>query len=154
MKVEAAMVLAALAESVGQARRAYLRFMAEGKGSGHRADYYDVRDQRFLGDGDFVEQIDERIRAQGEVEVSGPRAKFSELLRLTAEAFDMKERDLVQAGRQRKWIRARSMLVYWRGSGVRRVSRKSGSVCIAIHRLSAGCTQRTRQIATGVEKHC
>lgn len=66
----------------------------------------------FLGDGDFIEQIDERIRAKGEVEVSGPRAKFSELLRLTAEAFDMKERDLVQAGRQRKWVRARSMLVY------------------------------------------
>jgi putative transposase len=109
VKVEVSMVLAALANSVGQARRAYLRFMAEGKGAGHRADYYDVRDQRFLGDRNFVEQIDERIRAKGEIEVPGPGARFSELLRLTARAFGVKERDLVH---QRKWIRARSMLVY------------------------------------------
>jgi hypothetical protein len=128
VRVEASMVLAALADSVGQARRAYLRFMAEGKGAGHRADYYEVRDQRFLGDRNFVEQIDERIRAEGEIEVPGPRAKFSELLRLTADAFDMKERNLVQAGRQRKWVRARSMLVYlareWGRASVKEIGRR------------------------------
>jgi chromosomal replication initiation ATPase DnaA len=86
--------------------------MAEGKGSGHQADYYDVRDQRFLGDERFVEQIDERIRAEREIEVPGPRAKFSELLRLTAEAYGMTERELVQPGRQRKLVKPRSMLVY------------------------------------------
>jgi len=115
--------------------------MAEGKGSGHRADYYDVRDQRFLGDGHFVEQIDERIRAKGEVEVSGPRAQFSELLRLTAEAFDMKERDLVQAGRQRKWVRARSMLVYrardWGRASVKEIGQRLHRDSSIISRLYA-----------------
>jgi hypothetical protein len=72
--------------------------MAEGKGSGHRPDYYDVRDQRFLGDEGFVEQIDERIRAEREIEVPQPRAKFPELLRLTAEAHGMAERELVKPG--------------------------------------------------------
>ena len=76
VKVETSAVLGELAKSLGQARRAYLRFMAEGKGSGHQADYYDVRDQRFLGDERFVEQIDERIRAEREIEVPGPRAIF------------------------------------------------------------------------------
>jgi hypothetical protein len=112
VKVETAVVLGELAKSVGQARLAYLRFMAEGKGSGHQSDYYDVRDQRFLGDERFVEQIDERIRADREIEVAGPRANFSELLRLTAEACGVSEKELVQAGRQRRWVRARSMLVY------------------------------------------
>jgi hypothetical protein len=46
------------------------------------------------------------------IEVPGPRAKFSQLLHLTAEAYGVSERNLVQAGRQRRWIRARSMLVY------------------------------------------
>jgi chromosomal replication initiation ATPase DnaA len=41
----------------------------------------------------------------------GPRATFSQLLRRTAEAYGVTERDLDQAGRQRKWVRARSMLV-------------------------------------------
>ena len=68
VKVETSAVLGELAKSLGQARRAYLRFMAEGKGSGHQAAYYDVRDQRFLGDERFVEQIDERIRAEREIE--------------------------------------------------------------------------------------
>jgi putative transposase len=128
VKIESAAVLGELAKSVGQARRAYLRFMAEGKGSGHRADYYDVQDQRFLGDERFVEQIDERIRAEREIELPHPRAQFSKLLHLTAEAYGVTERDLVQAGRQRKWVRARSMLVYmareWGRASVKEISRR------------------------------
>ena len=128
VKVEASMVLGALANSAGQARRAYLRFMAEGMGSGHRAEYYDVRDQRFLGDKNFVEGIDERIRSKREIEVPGPRATFAELLRLTAEAYGVRERDLVQAGRQRMWVRARSMLVYlarqWGRASVKEIGQR------------------------------
>jgi REP element-mobilizing transposase RayT len=128
VKIESAVVLGELAKSVGQARRAYLRFMAEGKGSGHRADYYDVQDQRFLGDERFVEQIDERVRAEREIEVPHPRVQFSKLLHLTAEAYGVTERDLVQAGRQRKWVRARSMLVYmareWSRLSVKEISRR------------------------------
>ncbi len=128
VKVETSVVLGELANSVGQARRAYLRFMAEGKGSGHQSEYYDVRDQRFLGDQDFVEQIDERIRAEREIVVPGPRAKFTELLRLTAKAYGVNERDLVQPGRQRKWVRARSLLVYlareWGRENVKEIARR------------------------------
>ena len=128
VKVEASMVLAALVTSVGQARRAYLRFMAEGKGSGHRADYYDVLDQRFLGERNFVEQIDERIRAEAEIEMPGPRVKFGELLQLTAKAYGVNERDLVRPGRQRKWVKARAALVYlgreWGRASVKEIGRR------------------------------
>ena len=128
VKVEASMVLAGLAGSVGQARRAYLRFMAEGKGSGHQANYYDVQDQRFLGNRKFVEGIDEQIRSKAEVKTPGPRATFSQLLRLTAQAHGVRERDLVQAGRQRKWVKARSMLVYlareWGRASVKEIGQR------------------------------
>ena len=80
VKIESSVVLGELANTVGQARRAYLRFMAEGKGSGHQADYYDVRDQRFLGDSAFVDQIDQRVRGEREIEVPGPRAKFPQVI--------------------------------------------------------------------------
>ena len=94
------------------------------KFTGHQSDFYDVWDQRFLGDERFVEQIDERIRADREIEVPGPRARFSELLRLTAAAYGMSERELVQPGRQRKWVRARSTLVY--------VAREWGKVTVKL----------------------
>src|SRR5262245_3713729 len=67
VKLKTSAVLGEFAKSAGQARRAYLRFMAEGRGSGHQPDYYDVHDQRFLGDQSFVEQIDERIRIEREI---------------------------------------------------------------------------------------
>jgi hypothetical protein len=69
--------------------------MAEGKGLGHQTDYYQVWDQRVLGDERFVEKIDERIRAEREIEVPGPRATFANLLQWTAECFGVKERELL-----------------------------------------------------------
>jgi chromosomal replication initiation ATPase DnaA len=62
------------------------------------------------------------------VEVPGPRAKFSQLLHLTAEIYGVSERDLVKAGRQRQWVRARSMLVYlareWARTRVKEIGRR------------------------------
>jgi REP element-mobilizing transposase RayT len=128
VKIDTSVVLGEMANTVGPARRAYLRFMAERRGSGHQSEYYDVRDQRFLGDSEFIERIDERVRGKREIEVPGPKAKFSQLLRLTAEAYGVSERNLVQAGRQRQWVRARSMLVYlareWARTSVKEIGRR------------------------------
>jgi putative transposase len=149
--------LGELANSVGGARRAYLRFMAEGKGSGHQPDYYDVRDQRFLGDERFVEQIDERIRAEREIEVPGLKAKFSELLRLTAEAYGVTERDLVRPGRQRRWVKPRSMLVYllreWGRASVKEIGRRLRRDPSIISRLySAYAADRDQKTETLLTK--
>jgi len=112
VKIETAAVLGEFASSAGKARLAYLKFIAEGKDAGHQADYYDVRDQRFLGDERFVEEIEGRIQGDREIKVPAPRVKFSELLRMTAAVYGASEKELSQAGRQRKWVKARSMLVY------------------------------------------
>lgn len=128
VRIDTSAVLGELNRSVGQARRAYLRFMAEGKGVGHQAAYYDVWDQRILGDKNFVEQIDEKIRTEREIELPGPRAKLSKLLRLTAQAYRVTERDLVRPGRQRKWVKPRAALVYlareWSRASVKEIGRR------------------------------
>jgi putative transposase len=67
--IETAPVLGEFAKSLGKARLGYLRFMAEGKTAGHQPDYYDVRDQRFLGDERFVEEIEERVQGDREIAV-------------------------------------------------------------------------------------
>ena len=56
VRIETAPVLGEFAKSLGKARMGYLRFMAEGKAKGHQPDYYDVRDQRFLGDETICEE--------------------------------------------------------------------------------------------------
>jgi hypothetical protein len=104
--------LGEFAKSLGKARLGFLRFMAEGKANGHQPDYYDVRDQRFLGDERFVEDIEERVQGDREIAAPKPRVKLAALLAMVAKAHGATERDLVEPGRQRRWIGARSMLVY------------------------------------------
>jgi REP-associated tyrosine transposase len=141
VKVETSAVLGEFAKSLGQARRAYLGFMADGRGSGHQPDYYDVHDQRFLGDQRFVEKIDERIRTEREIKVPRPRASFSKLVHLTAEAYRVTERELVQIGRQRKLVKPRSMLVYvgreWAKASVKEIGRRLHRDPSVISRLYA-----------------
>ena len=128
VRIDTSTVLGQLNRSVGQARRAYLRFMAEGKGAGHQPVYYDVWDQRILGDKNFVEQIDERIRSEREIELPGSRANLSKLLRLVAQAYSVTEQDLVRPGRQRKWVKPRAALVYlareWGRASVKEIGRR------------------------------
>ena len=112
VQVETSMVLGQLGKTLGEARRLYLRFMAEGRQLGHQEDYYRAVDQRFLGGERFVEEIDRRSRGEREIEVPGPRASFSQLLRLVAEEHGVNIQELVRAGRKRQWVRSRSMLVY------------------------------------------
>ncbi len=44
-----------------EAIRRYREFTRDGLGEGHRKDLYDVIDQRFLGDEEFVEDTRERV---------------------------------------------------------------------------------------------
>jgi chromosomal replication initiation ATPase DnaA len=115
--------------------------MADGRGSGHQPDYYDLHDQRFLGDQRFVEQIDERIRTKREIKISHPRASFSKLVHLTAEAYGITERELVRIGRQRKLVKPRSMLVYvgreWAKASVKEIGRRLHRDPSVISRLYA-----------------
>ena len=106
VKIETAPVLGEFAKSLNKARLAYLKFIADGKAAGHQTDYYDVRDQRFLGDERFEEEIEQRVEGESEIALPVLRAKLSILLPLVARAYGATEKDLVQAGHQPYGLRA------------------------------------------------
>jgi chromosomal replication initiation ATPase DnaA len=125
--------------------------MAEGKANGHQPDYYDVRDQRFLGDERFVEEIEERVQGDREIAAPTPRVKLPVLLAMVAKAHGAAERDLVEAARHRKWIRARSMLVYlgreWARVSVKELGKRLHRDPSVVSRLySAYATTRNEKI--------
>jgi putative transposase len=58
-------------------RRSYQRFIQEGLRDGHRAGYYDVKDQRFLGEERFIEKLKARVV---EEEPETPRSKQTAMI--------------------------------------------------------------------------
>jgi len=59
--VQSELILEQFAPNLAQARRKYEEFVLEGIGAGHRDDFYDVKEQRFLGDDQFVEKINRSL---------------------------------------------------------------------------------------------
>ena len=90
--------------------RAYRRFVQDGIEDGHREDYYDVEDQRFLG----AEGFGERMRAEVEEE-SKRRFKGKQLGKVVeALARQMKVSPEALRGPDRSWrvSRARTLMAY------------------------------------------
>jgi len=85
--------------------------MDEGIGHGHVARYYEVVEQRFLGDKEFIEKMGKRVHGD-DVAATGSNVAFGPLLGAVAEEHGVRCEDVVRAGRQRHWVRARAMLVY------------------------------------------
>ncbi len=59
--VQSEWILEQFGPNIAQARRLYAAFVLEGIGSGHRDDFYDVKEQRFLGDAPFVETLNRSL---------------------------------------------------------------------------------------------
>src|SRR4030043_1826470 len=57
--VDCGMVLGQLGRSKALARRRYRHFILEGLKEGHQEKFYRVKDQRYLGEDEFVEKIEE-----------------------------------------------------------------------------------------------
>ena len=101
VEIDTTLVLGQFGRTLAQARRAYREFMEEGLGQGHVEKYYDVVDQRFLGDEEFIEKVDKWSEAW-KVEVKGSKVPFSRLLEAVAEERGIGSDELVRAGRHRR----------------------------------------------------
>lgn len=111
VRVATAAVLGQLGKGLGQARRAYIKFIEEGVGGEHQEEYYQATDQRFLGDETFVEAI--ALRATGkEIETNGPKVGFERLLDTVARECRLTREALTGGGRRKDWIAGRRLLVY------------------------------------------
>jgi putative transposase len=85
-------------------RAAYRRFVQEGLRDGHREEYYDVIDQRFLGDEDFAEKL--KVKDDEEAETSRPKKPLSVTFRSAARAIGVEP--AVLSGADRGWETSRS----------------------------------------------
>ena len=125
VEVKAELVLGQFGPSLVQARRAYLKFIEEGIDLGHVDRFYEIVDQRFLGDDEFVEQLDKRLQTE---EPRKLKASFQRLLEAVAMMEGVEPERLVDAGRSRRWVKARSLLVYvareWAGLKVKELAEK------------------------------
>lgn len=89
---------------------AYRRFVLEGLGEGHRADLYEVLDQRYLGDEAFVERVERRtlepepIQA---VEVGWPEVRAA-----VCRQFGVSAPTVLHWGRRREHARIKRVMAW------------------------------------------
>jgi len=111
IRIETEPVFGQMGNDVREARRAYLRFVEEGLGSGHEEKYYQTTDQRFLGDEGFVAEVATKSR-DNEIWPEGPRVKFEGLLAVVCKQHGLAQDMLTGSGRRKNWVQARRQLVY------------------------------------------
>ena len=139
LKVDTEPVLSQLGPQLGVARRAYQKVMQDGMKQGHNEKYYQTVEQRFLGDGRFINELAERSEAK-EVNIPGKRVRFAQLLEAISAVRDVGSKELLAAGRQRRWVVVRAQLVYlarqWCGLSTKELGRRLHRDASMISRLS------------------
>ena len=85
-------------------RAGYRRFVQEGLKDGHREEYYDVIDQRFLGEERFVEKL--KVQAENEPKTRPPKRPLSAAFRCAARAVAIAPS--VLSGEDRGWAVSRN----------------------------------------------
>ena len=127
-----------------QAIKAYQQFIRDGLGAGHQEEYYEVKDQRYLGDDNFVEAVCRNIDEQ---EPASPvKITMEEILRELARGTGMTIRGLLGKGRGRVESRLRAEAAYvGREVGgislteaARYLGRDSSTMSLAVKRLEGG----------------
>jgi len=91
------------------ARRRYRRFVREGITGGHETKYYQVKDQCYLGENDFVERMEKERKEPEDWVYEIPLGTIS---REVAAAIGSKEDELCSARRGRQGSRGRGMVAY------------------------------------------
>lgn len=94
----------------GQSIRAYRQFIRDGLTDGHRPEYYEVKEQRYLGDEGFVEVVH---RAMDEQEESRPvRIAMGDVVQEIARRAGVSDKALLNKGRGRVGSRLRAEAAY------------------------------------------
>ena len=90
--------------------RKYSEFVAEGAGQGHRDDFYEVKEQRYLGDDEFIEQV-EREREKVE-DTSTVRLTITEAVEETLRHFGATIKKTLDKERGHEASRLRAIAAY------------------------------------------
>ena len=102
-------VLSQFSKRVGSARRAYERFIRDGKKGGYRKEYRlgSGTDSRILGDDEFIDRVLEK-----EEKRTRRRVNLDRILREVCKTFSLGEKELLISGRGRRVSRARGMAAW------------------------------------------
>jgi chromosomal replication initiation ATPase DnaA len=92
-----------------KARKAFARFVREGLGMGHRQDFYEVWEQRVLGDQSFAE---EALTPRKEASEPPVRVPVEHILRSVAEELGLPAERISTASRARGPAHARAVVAY------------------------------------------
>lgn len=107
--LDSAAVLEHFSGNLREARRQYRRFVLEGIEEGHKEEYYEVLEGRFLGDKEFAEETKAKAEAPGYVRM---KIKPEALLRAACAVLGRKRAEVMGAGKDRERVRAREAICY------------------------------------------
>lgn len=94
----------------GQAIKAYQRFIGDGIAAGHQEEYYEVKEQRYLGDDKFVEVVHQALDDQ---EATRPvRITMADVLQEIIAGAGVAIGVILNKGRGRKGSRLRAEAAY------------------------------------------
>jgi len=102
----------AVLEQFGSTRRGaiqrYRQFISEGLGEGHRDDFYQVIDQRFLGDEEFAQEVRERVE---EAEEEHPLdIDLRDIVKEVSSEFGIRSQRVLQRERNREISQVRWLI--------------------------------------------
>jgi len=94
----------------GEAVRKYKDFILDGIGQGHREEYYEVKEQRYLGDDEFIERVE---KGQENLVDAGPvKVTIKEVVEEIARQWGKNIEEILGKGREREASRLRAMAAY------------------------------------------
>lgn len=108
-EMEVREVLSHFGKDAGEARRQYRKFVLDGIGAGHQAEYYEAAEGRILGDAEFVEAVKAKSR---EKERAKLKVRPQEFLARVCKALGKKPEEVVGASKERERVRLRQLLCY------------------------------------------
>jgi putative transposase len=102
-------VLRQFGRNPAQARKLYRRFVLEAIGQGHKPEYYEVVEGRFLGDREFAEDIKAKAKTPGYMRV---KIKPDLFFKAACSVLGKQREEVIGAGKARERVRARETISY------------------------------------------
>jgi len=107
--LDSAEVLKQFSKKIREARKLYRWFVLQGIGDGHKEEYYNVLEGRFLGDKEFAEEIKAKAEVAGSVRM---KIKPETLLGVACAVLGRRRAEVVGASKDRERVRAREAICY------------------------------------------
>jgi hypothetical protein len=107
--LETTEVLRQFSRTVRESKKLYRKFVLEGIDEGHKEEYYEVLDGRFLGDRQFAEEVKSKAGDEEKVRI---KITADALLEAVYKVLGKKRGEVIGAGKDRERVRARELVCY------------------------------------------